>query len=758
MAQIIKFVPKDECESILQVQAFIDHASNSYMGIIGLGKKDFDKTVWTIDMRVLGQKREKNAHIKFTKHEENVPRGAIPPSDGQLINGIFLGFSKALFLQRLVYGSFQATSDLMTVLKALEYVVRKRLADNAHPSKISKDDVVKTDNLIAEIADASSYRRSILLQSLIKIMNENRLLARPFVWESLRQKPRELRMDISAEAERRRQEKMPSQKAIRVLIQLAMWALEGGMYKKRPIPTSIETEESKIKLWEYSDEKDGPLVLGLALNALGLNCRISELALMPQNPESFTLAKGELDSDGMAEDEDRFALKWKPVKGGNQMVKPFARQFAPLAELIINKLKEFSAEPRRVAKHYELNPRRLYLPAMHEHLRSEEWLTKEDVAKIVGVEEASVGQWAKRNNVLTKHIDTMDREIVYQYKSLEEALLRLLPKDFPYVVGKLKYSESMFCCFHNQTHASRGTCRVIPSHIGQTPFEHALSARPTVEGHQTLFERYGFYEEDGSKIDLGTHEFRHFWQTQLKKAGVSELIAAYAAGRADVKQNEAYDLRSPAEAADLSFEIVNQSKQSVFEQSALAVAHEVLESALTSGSSGKIVVVSFSKDAIVTFDSDNGALNVQGCHLSEYGVCKQSYISSGCRKFTECLDCKELLCVKGVKSFEKNAQDKAEKLRARLEEYKQQVLEDVEDGVEGADQWLEKTTRQLAKLERLINDFYMNKNVKNGAVVLLTSESQDSSALAQTLIKKLSLVMEARNSVPKLEIEESENE
>jgi hypothetical protein len=646
----------------------------------------------------------------------------------------------------------------MTVLKVLEYVVRKRLDGEAHPSKISKDDVINSANLIAAIAEASAYRRGVLLQSLIKIMNDNRLLARPFSWASRRKKPLELRMDISAEAEKRRQEKMPSQRATRVLIQLAMWVFEGCMYKKRPIQTLNETGESKIKLREYSDEKDGPLVLGLALNALGLNCRISELALMPYDPESFTLSKGELDSDGMAEDEDRFALKWKPVKGGNQMVKPFARQFASFAEMIIIRLKEFSSESRRVARHYELNPRKLYLPSILEHLRNEEWITKEAVAKIVGIEERSIAGWVNRNNLITKHIHSMDGAVVYQFKSLEDALLKLLPKGFPYIVGKLKYSEAMFCCFHNQTHASRGTCKVIPSHIGQISFEQALSARPTVEGHQTVFEQYGFYEEDGSKIDLGTHEFRHFWQTQLKKAGVSELISAYAAGRADVKQNEAYDLRSPAEAADLSFEIVDQSKHRVFEQSALAIAHEVLESAITSGSSGKIVVVSFSKDAIVTFDTDSGALNVQGCHLNEYGVCKHSYISSGCKKFNECLDCSELLCVKGIKTFEKNAQNKAENLRASLEEYQQQVLEDVEDGIDGADQWLDKTKRQLAKLDRLISEFYMNKDVQNGAVVQLSSELKDSSALAVVLIEKLGLVMEQRSSVPKLGIEGAENE
>lgn len=143
---------------------------------------------------------------------------------------------------------------------------------------------------------------------------------------------------------------------------------------------------------------------------------------------------------------------------------------------------------------------------------------------------------------------------------------------------------------------------------------------------------------------------------------------------------------------------------------------------------------------------DNGALNVQGCHLSSYGMCNQNYISSGCRKFMECLDCDKLLCIKGVKLFEENAQKKAEELRARLKEYQQQIIEDVEDGIEGADQWLAKTKRQLAKLEGLINEFYMNKSIQNGSVVQLSPDPRHSSALAITLIDKLGLVMDSRNS------------
>lgn len=742
MANVIQFVPKDELDAKKQLSAFIDHARNTYMAVIELDKQKFDRPVWSFDMRVLGQKRVKNAHIKFVKYEEKVPRGEIPPLSSQVMEGDFLEFSKAIFLQRLSLGSFQGVSDLLCIIKVLEYQVRSRLGDNAAPSKLSKDDVIATDKLLAGLAEKSAYRRSVVLQSLVEIMNTHRLLDRPFKWKCSRPKPRELRLDISKEAEERREEKMPSQRAIRVFIQLAIWALEGDLENKMAAVVLDENQNSRLKSLEKFIEKDGPIILGLALDAIGLNCRISELALMPYDSTSFTLSKGEKDSEGNAEDEDRFALKWKPVKGGKDMVKPFSRNFAPFAQMIVSKLQKLSEEPRKVAEHYEKNPNKLYLPKDLERLRSLEWVSLEDAAQLTGFSKSGARNWAIKEKITTRLLmDGPAGAVEYKFSSLERALLSYLPTGFPYVIGDLKYSEAMFCCFQYQTHVDRGTCRVIPSHVKQSAFEQAITVRKTVDRHETIFERYGFYEDDGSKIDLGTHEFRQFWQTQLKRAGVSELIAAYAAGRADKRQNEFYDLRTPSEIAKLSFDIVDKSKLSTFQQSALAIAHEVLELQVQQSSSSS-KVISFSENTIVSFNKDTGALNVQGCHLSKLGICSHSYISSGCKQFNDCLDCDELLCVKGIAQCEENAEKEARKLKALLEEYQLQLEEDIEDGVVGADQWLDKTKRQLKKLEYLMKEIYLNPQVPNGTVVKLTSTEENNSALAQTIISKIGKLMD----------------
>ena len=747
MTEIVRFVSKAERDTKSQIESFIGHARTNYTGVLGLGSADFEKSVWSFDLRLMGGKRIKHAHVKFVKQEFSPPRGDAAPNGESLIQEPFSGFLKALFLHRLVTEKTQAVSDMLTVLKALEFVVRERIGDRSHPCLIENKDLIAADQLLGETAKDSAYRRAAQLQVFVSIFRELDLTLSPLSWKNTRPKPRELRMDINPDAESRRAEKLPSQKAIRTLIQLAFWTLDGNLFKHQPITAASEKAVFPESRRSQNDEKDGPVVLGLALCAVGLNCRISELVTMVHNPDSFTLSKGELDSDGFAEDEDRFALRWKPVKGGAPMVKPFSRDFAPFAQLIVEKLREFSEEPRAVARHYELYPKKLYLPPQLEHLRNAEWIEAQDVADVIGTEIGGVTQWVVSNKVKRKLRDNngKKRQTVFEFKSLESALLKKLPRGFPYLIGSLKYSEAMFCCFLNQAHLGRGTCRVIPAHLRQDVFEHVLTERTSVEGHKSIFERYGFYEDDGSKIDMTTHEFRHFWQTQLKKAGVSELIAAYAAGRADKRQNEAYDMTSPYEAADLSFNIVDTSRQHVFEQSALAIVHEILETSVQARSPNS-VVVSFSESSIVTFDKESGALNVEGCHLTKYGICKHNYISSGCPKFAECIECDDLFCVKGVAAFEENAKEKAVSLRQLLIEYRQQLESDVLAGVNKADNWLKKTNRQLDKLDALIADIYMNESVPKGTVVQLSAELKHTSALGQALVAKLGQLMSQHNT------------
>lgn len=745
MNNISKFIPKGLIETKANIEDFITYARNNYMSVIGLCPKDFDLPIWSFDLKLLGSKRAKNAHVKFAKLEFKAPRGGgIELQAEILINENFRNFLKALFLHRLLVEPTQLISDLEVVLRNLEFAVRTRIKHEPLPEDLILDDVHFAAANYSKDAPESAYRRSVLMCSYLAYINECSLAVKKIRWSNPFSKPISKRMDMSAEAAKKRQEKMPSLRSLHVILQMAIWALEDQLDKQLPIvEKSLGRRNVAVDLTK-ANETFAPRVLGIALSVLGLNCRISELVHMPSNPESFTLSKGELDDDGVPEDEDRFALKWLPVKGGNPMVKPFAKNIAPLVELIINKLKSISQGPRELALYYEKNPQRLYLPENLEYLRSKQWLSQEMLSLIIGVLPRGVLSWAKSNSIEMVQVPAKQPgrfKFVYSFKSVESYLLSLLPKSFPYINGNLKYSNAMFTSFYKQSAYNYKTCYVMIDYFDQQVFEKSIGLKDSEPDHKTIFEYFGFYEENADFINLDTHEFRHLWQTLLKHAGVSESIAAYAAGRRDKRQNANYDERPPKPAAELSFSIIDKTKSGDFKYSALAIAHEVLSIAVKAESLGTESIVSYGKNSIVTFGKENGSFNVQGCHMTEYGVCRHNYVSSGCPKFKQCLECDELYCIKGIKSFEYNARVKAEELRKNLVEYKKYLLEDKADEVDGVDKWLSLTTKQLAKLDLLINDFFNNSSVPLGSVVQVSPELQGTSALADALVQRLGELM-----------------
>lgn len=112
----------------------------------------------------------------------------------------------------------------------------------------------------------------------------------------------------------------------------------------------------------------------------------------------------------------------------------------------------------------------------------------------------------------------------------------------------------------------------------------------------------------------------------------------------------------------------------------------------------------------------------------------------------KCLECDDLHCIKGIKEFQVNATVKAEKLKLLIEEYIAQVTDDVKQDIKGADTWLNSAQSQLSKLNWLIDDFYNNPSVPEGAMVQFAPDLKNTSMLAETIIERTALLIEKRNS------------
>lgn len=79
----------------------------------------------------------------------------------------------------------------------------------------------------------------------------------------------------------------------------------------------------------------------------------------------------------------------------------------------------------------------------------------------------------------------------------------------------------------------------------------------------SMFERLNLTDENHGKIEVTSHDLRRWHGTRAMQEGATELEIAWAAGRKDLSQNRAYDLRTPEQIAVRLHEITIQSNSQV---------------------------------------------------------------------------------------------------------------------------------------------------------------------------------------------------
>ena len=77
-------------------------------------------------------------------------------------------------------------------------------------------------------------------------------------------------------------------------------------------------------------------------------------------------------------------LRWWPVKGAEPMIKWMIPSMASVVQTAMDRIIRHTRKAREIAKWYENNPGRVYLPQELHYLREKEFITRDDVAKIMG--------------------------------------------------------------------------------------------------------------------------------------------------------------------------------------------------------------------------------------------------------------------------------------------------------------------------------------------------------------------------------------
>lgn len=220
---------------------------------------------------------------------------------------------------------------------------------------------------------------------------------------------------------------------------------------------------------------------------------------------------------------------------------------------------------------------------------------------------------------------------------------------------------------------------------------------------KTIFQRMGYKEEDGSEIQLTSHQIRVWLSTNAERGGMDAWQLAQWAGRARINDNRHYDLRTSKER--------EQQARSIIEFNERPTALQAIKHNLP---------VSY---------KDLGLNRIGVADVTEYGMCTHDYAMSPCTKGGECMTCKEHVCIKGMP----NTLESIIRLEDQVESQFKKAERDEVSGHFGANRWVTHLSWKLAHIrtQRLLLE---SEDTAEGAILWIPPDHDPSPikrALAQ---------------------------
>lgn len=435
-------------------------------------------------------------------------------------------------------------------------------------------------------------------------------------------------------------------------------------------------------------------------------------------------------------DKGRWYLMWHPAKGGDPVKKWVPKLLEDVVHQAFDRLINISAPARAAVKFAHSNPD-IFL--VHDQcitsadFPQDKQLTYNQFAKAVGLKIGKdlkkkdvnwthqnslwisdlinnlngVSDWKKellkgntlstRNQVLDKYtnvpIDTTIRFPSYgDLRNVVDNQYKM--SDFP-SYGEVKLWDCITLVRDNEFHKDFAVKPFSWVMVKHTTVSDAIgSERPSGKGIiESVFDELSITDEDGSRLQLNTHQPRHWLNTKLKLAGEEDWLIAKWSGRADIEQNKAYDGRTQEQKSRLTKRIGHVvNGEGVM---TVAQANQFL-STYTSESPPPAIVL---HDLGLPVSLKSLGVNRSGvAQFTGLGYCVHNYAESPCVKNGDCAVCSDHECLKGLPHT-------IDELR-NLEKLYEEQLEDAKlkagDYVFGADRWVTALGFRLSKIKTII--------------------------------------------------------
>jgi len=272
---------------------------------------------------------------------------------------------------------------------------------------------------------------------------------------------------------------------------------------------------------------------------------------------------------------------------------------------------------------------------------------------------------------------------------------------WPFLDEKRVLTTWSALCLHRENEFSRE--KEIRPDSWRIPSANEVNKRLGAgSGHgESLFDRMGLRNLDGTRITLTSHQLRHWLSTMSERAGMDDYSLARWAGRAKVSDNRHYDHRSPEERLEAARGLLPMQPAPLLER--------------------------IKQRQPVTYQ-ELGTDRLGTAKATLYGMCVHDYAMAPCQKQRECMTCKEHACIKG----DHVALDRIRLLEAQTEKLLQQAMKAHEDGDFGADRWVDNHKWKLAHVKAM-RIALEHPNVLEGAVLRIP-DGHDPSPVRRALM------------------------
>lgn len=624
-APVLHFTPRAELEPHANLQAFVELCRKSE---VMDAHRQFDMNVWD-DGFLKGQ--NKANRVIFSTLEAasgSKPEPSLPEP--------FLSFAKAAVVYLQDKRPVTTQSTRIAALRCLEAALRQE-SKGSRPTSV---DHVVLDTAVAlakqQVSPSVAYRIAGQLEYISEFMASKQFISLRQRWKHGMKKPQEVGSRISKEALEARKEKLPSAAALRAL---------AGIFHQAAEPPDVMTS-SMTAVMLCAPERINEVL------RLRRNCLV----------------------DGDGEFRGKLGLRWAGSKGFENTTKWLPSDMTGVAREAVDNLIRVSAPAHELASWYTANPTKLYLHEGAAHLRGQRVLTLSDLALVLWGDEGAKNQantWANGHELDKQPLER--RRIGYLFEDVERAILSMMPATFPFVPGApdLRCMDAIAVMRTNEMHASRATYLCMFSCVDN---EAITSRFGTREGRGSIFESFGYTEDDGSPIELTSHSLRHYLNTLAQVGGLSSTEIAIFSGRKDVKQNRHYDHMSSEEV------------QAPISQALKAGFTSELEPVDTSGRN-------------LMMRSEFRGLGLTAAHTTEYGWCRHNFASEPCQMYRDCINCQEQECVKGESHKEANLRQ----LKSETEYLLKQAKAALSDEEYGADAWVKHQTTTLERVSLMLS-------------------------------------------------------